>query len=93
MSRHRGSSLLSPELLRLPDELARVDALIFDAALSAPFAWHFHLGDRAAVPGGAPGRRSVPVRPGRRRPGQRAERPEMAGQVSDPALVLGWLGG
>ena len=35
-------SLLPPELLRLPEELARVDALLDDAAFFAPFAPHFH---------------------------------------------------
>jgi IS5 family transposase len=35
-------SLLPEEVLRLPDELARVDALLDDPALFAPFAPHFH---------------------------------------------------
>ena len=35
-------SLLPPELLRLPGELARVDALLDDPAFFAPFAPHFH---------------------------------------------------
>src|SRR5579859_5154387 len=35
-------SLLPPELLRLPDELARVDALLDDPVLFAPFAPFFH---------------------------------------------------
>ena len=35
-------SLLPPELLRLPEELARVDALLDDTAFFAPFAPHFH---------------------------------------------------
>ena len=35
-------SLLPPELLRLPAELARVDALLDDPLFSAPFAPHFH---------------------------------------------------
>ena len=35
-------SRLPPELLRLPEELARVDALLDDAAFFAPFAPHFH---------------------------------------------------
>jgi IS5 family transposase len=35
-------SLLPPELLRLPEELARVDALLDDPAFFAPFAPHFH---------------------------------------------------
>jgi IS5 family transposase len=34
--------LLPPELLRLPEELARVDALLDDPAFFAPFAPHFH---------------------------------------------------
>jgi IS5 family transposase len=34
-------SLLPPELLRLPEELARVDALLDDPAFFAPFAPHF----------------------------------------------------
>src|SRR5579863_6703843 len=33
---------LPPELLRLPEELARVDVLLDDAAFFAPFAPHFH---------------------------------------------------
>jgi transposase, IS5 family len=33
---------LPPELLRLPGELARVDALLDDPAFFAPFAPHFH---------------------------------------------------
>src|SRR5215471_10228690 len=35
-------SSLPPELLRLPDDLARVDALLDDPAFFAPFAPHFH---------------------------------------------------
>jgi transposase, IS5 family len=35
-------SRLPAELLRLPDELARVDALLDDPAFFAPFAPHFH---------------------------------------------------
>jgi len=35
-------SLLPPEVLRLPDDLARVDALLGDPAFFAPFAPHFH---------------------------------------------------
>jgi transposase, IS5 family len=35
-------ALLPPELLRLPEELARVDALLDDPAFFAPFAPHFH---------------------------------------------------
>ena len=35
-------SVLPPELLRLPEELARVDALLDDPAFFAPFAPHFH---------------------------------------------------
>jgi len=35
-------SLLPPELLRLPEELARVDALLDDPVFFAPFAAHFH---------------------------------------------------
>ena len=35
-------SLLPPELLRLPEELARVDALLDDPVFFAPFAPHFH---------------------------------------------------
>ena len=35
-------SRLPPELLRLPEELARVDALLDDPAFFAPFAPHFH---------------------------------------------------
>jgi IS5 family transposase len=34
--------LLPPEVLRLPEELARVDALLDDPAFFAPFAPHFH---------------------------------------------------
>jgi IS5 family transposase len=34
--------LLPAELLRLPEELARVDALLDDPAFFAPFAPHFH---------------------------------------------------
>ena len=33
---------LPPELLRLPEELARVDALLDDPAFFAPFAPYFH---------------------------------------------------
>ena len=32
----------SPELLRLPEELARVDALLDDPVFFAPFAPYFH---------------------------------------------------
>jgi hypothetical protein len=35
-------SLLPAEVLRLPDELARVDALLDDPAFFAPFAPYFH---------------------------------------------------
>jgi len=35
-------SLLPAEVLRLPAELARVDALLDDPAFFAPFAPHFH---------------------------------------------------
>jgi len=35
-------SLLPPELLRVPEELARVDALLDDPAFFAPFAPNFH---------------------------------------------------
>ena len=35
-------SLLPPELLRLPEELARVDALLDDPVFFAPFAPYFH---------------------------------------------------
>jgi IS5 family transposase len=35
-------SLLPPGLLRLPEELARVDALLDDPAFFAPFAPYFH---------------------------------------------------
>jgi transposase, IS5 family len=35
-------SLLPPELLRVPEELARVDALLDDPAFFAPFAAYFH---------------------------------------------------
>ncbi len=35
-------SLLPPEVLRLPEELARVDALLDDPAFFAPFARYFH---------------------------------------------------
>jgi IS5 family transposase len=35
-------SLLPPELLRVPGELGRVDALLDDPAFFAPFAPHFH---------------------------------------------------
>ena len=44
--------LLPAELLRLPEELARVDALLDDPAFFAPFAPHFHpvLG-RPSTPG------------------------------------------
>jgi len=35
-------SLLPPELLRLPAELARVDALLDDPVFFAPFTSHFH---------------------------------------------------
>ena len=45
-------SRLPPEVLRLPEELARVDALLDDPAFFAPFAPHFHpvLG-RPSTPG------------------------------------------
>ena len=35
-------SRLPPEVLRLPEELARVDALLDDPVFSAPFAPYFH---------------------------------------------------
>jgi IS5 family transposase len=35
-------SLLSPEVLRLPDDLARVDAMLDDPVFFAPFARHCH---------------------------------------------------
>ena len=35
-------SLLPPEVLRLPEELARVDALLDDPVFCAPFAPFFH---------------------------------------------------
>ena len=45
--------LLPPEVLRLPPELARVDALLDDPVFFAPFAPFFHpvLG-RPSTPGG-----------------------------------------
>jgi IS5 family transposase len=43
---------LPPELLRLPEELARVDALLDDPAFFAPFAPHFHP---------VPGRPGTPI--------------------------------
>ena len=45
-------TLLPPEVLRLPEELSRVDALLDDPAFFAPFAPHFHP---------VPGRPSTPV--------------------------------
>jgi IS5 family transposase len=41
--------VLPPELLRLPGELARVDALLDDPVFFAPFAPYFHpvLGGRS----------------------------------------------
>jgi transposase, IS5 family len=47
-------SLLPPELLRLPEELARVDSLLDDPVFFAPFAPHFH-----PVLGGRPPRLSA----------------------------------
>jgi transposase, IS5 family len=45
--------LLPAEVLRLPEDLARVDALLDDPAFFAPFAPHFHpAGCRAATTGG-----------------------------------------
>ena len=38
----RGSRCLPPEVLRLPEELARVDALLDDPVFFAPFAPYFH---------------------------------------------------
>lgn len=35
-------SLLPPEVLRLPEDLARVDALLDDPVFFAPFAPYFH---------------------------------------------------
>jgi len=44
-------SLLPPELLQLPEELARVDALLDDPTFFAPFAPHFHpVSVRPAAP-------------------------------------------
>jgi transposase, IS5 family len=44
-------SLLPEEVLRLPEELARVDALLDDPAFFAPFAPHFHpLTGRPSTP-------------------------------------------
>ena len=40
-------SLLPAEVLRLPEELARVDALLDDPAFFAPFAPFFHPVTRA----------------------------------------------
>ena len=45
-------SLLPAEVLRLPEELARVDALLDDPAFFAPFAPYFHP---------VPGRPSTPM--------------------------------
>jgi IS5 family transposase len=39
-------SVLPPEVLRLPDELARVDALLDDPAFLAPFAPFFETARR-----------------------------------------------
>ena len=47
-------SRLPPEVLRLPEELSRVDALLDDPAFFAPFAPYFHL-----VLAGRPRRSSV----------------------------------
>ena len=53
-------SLLSAEVLRLPDELALVKALLDDPASFAPFAPYFH-GDLASIhPGGVPPAADVP---------------------------------
>ena len=50
-------SRLPAELLRLPEELARVDALLDDPAFFAPFAPYFHpvLGRPSTRPGAACG--------------------------------------
>ena len=45
-------SILPPELLVLPVELGRVDALLDDPVFFAPFAAHFDLGRPAVDPGG-----------------------------------------
>ena len=45
-------SRLPPEVLRLPEELARVDALLDDPAFFAPFAPYFHPVTGAAVHAG-----------------------------------------
>ena len=45
-------SLLPAEVLRLPGELARVDALLDDPAFFAPFAPYFHPVLGAAVDAG-----------------------------------------
>src|SRR6202041_902164 len=45
-------SRLPPEVLRLPEDLARVDALLDDSAFLAPFAPFFHP---------VPGRPSTPA--------------------------------
>jgi transposase, IS5 family len=63
-------SLLPPELLRLPEELARVDALLDDPAFFAPFVPRFHpvLG-RPSTPVECYLRRAaLRVRPGREQP-------------------------
>jgi|GEM_PF-3151328 len=45
-------SLLPAQVLRLPEDLARVDALLDDPVFLAPFAPHFHPVLGAAVDAG-----------------------------------------
>ena len=44
-------SALPAQVLQLPEELARVDALLDDPVFFAPFARHFHPGAGPAVDG------------------------------------------
>jgi len=61
-------ALLPPELLRVPEELARVDALLDDPAFFAPFVPYFHPGS-----GRRARRKQWRTRP-RTRPASRAPR-------------------
>ena len=83
-------AVLPEEVLRLPDELARVDALLDDPAFFAPFAPFFdpRLGSPVDAEGGLPAVdvSEVPVSAGLRQPVPRGGRlHHLAAVLPDPA--------
>src|SRR5258708_38942603 len=85
-------SLLPPEVLRLPEALARVDALLDDPVFFAPFAPDFHpvLGRPSAPADWHRGGRSLKCR---HRRGFRTLSPGCRARVARRAACRGPVGG